>query len=414
MIERQENVGDPRDSLASWLRPDGSRRYVPATTLCLHPPKPHRLRARREGCEVVLRCYDCPGCREFEAQRLARRLVETYRSSAAAEASSPTGLCLLRISNKVSRSPRLFALRVYCPKELHVSTARRMRRSRGLEVDTGFVRAGVESFMVVTSSLAELGAWLLRRRLRFDFRPIGDPTRARSWRWFVRGLTVPRSAYGENTKRWYRRGLTPADKLKWEVIKIAEYKSFQRASSARVISKMAGNLVPPRVWTMPRGVSVRIRNLLEGRKTPEAVAHVMPEVRALVARIGKHLDVSARPKTPEELERSRRAYQHVARLEAERTDPPISANSSPPFLKGEVSELLDNSSSQIGRPMSSIHSSGAPPPRTREQIRAEAEAAEAAEKARMDRSDRRNRKRLEEEFAKLRAHMERIIKDSDR
>ena len=413
MIERPENVGDPRDSLASWLRPDGSRRYVPATTLCWFPPKPHRLRARREGYEATLRCYDCPGCREFEAQRLARRYVAKYRARAAAAASSPTGLRLLRISNKVSSSPQLFAVRVYCPKELVASTARRLRRCRGLEIDSGFARAGVESFMVVTSSVAELGAWLLRRRLRFDFRPLGDPTRARSWRWFVRGLTVPRSAYGENINRWYCRGLAPAEKLKCEVIKIAEYKRYDRGRDARVSSAQLGKLHPPQVWCLPRTLRVSVRRIERLATNPEVVRRIMPRLLELASRVGRPLDVSARPKTPEELERNRAFNIRMARNEPARTDDPISVNSSPPFLKGEVSEVVDNSSSQIGRPMSSIHSSGAPPPRTREQIRAEAEAVEAAEKARMDRSDRTNRKRLEEAFAKLRAHMERLGRGGD-
>lgn len=413
MIERQENVGDPRDSLASWLRPDGSRRYVPATTLCSRPRKPHRLRARREGYEATLRCYDCPGCREFEAQRLARRYVATYRSRAAAAASSPTRLCLLRISNKVSSSPQLFAVRVYCPKELHASTARRLRRSRGLEVDTGFVRAGVESFMVVTSSIAELAAWLLRRRLRFDFRPMGNPTRARSWRWFVRGLTVPRSAYGENINRWYCPGLAPAEKLKCEVETLGIYKPYNRSTDPRVISESFGRLVPPALSQMLRDCRMRLRKLRGGFRDPQRGDRVVPEVRALIARVGRRLGVSADPRFTGNREEAE-AYLNIMRARnSARTDHPISANSSPPFLKGEVSEVVDNSSSQIGRPMSSIHSSGAPPPRTRDSIRAEAEAAEASEKHRSDFLAQRTNKKLADAFARLRAHMERLKPGGD-
>ena len=52
--------------------------------------------------------------------------------------------------------------------------------------------------------------------------------------------------------------------------------------------------------------------------------------------------------------------------------------------------------------MGSIHSSGAPPPRTRDSIRAEAEAAEASEKARKEFLAQRTKKKLDDALNRLR------------
>lgn len=344
MIERQENGGDKRDSLASWLRPDGSRRYVPANTLCLFPRKPHRLRARRPGFEVTLRCYDCPGCREFEAQRLARRLVETYRALAGPKLSGECQETSHKQQSVASQRPRLFALRIYCPKELHASTSRRMHRWRGVEIEPGFFRAGVDSFIVLSRAPDELVARLRRRRSRVHVRPIGNLKRARSWRRVARGLIVIREVYGENLNRWYRRGLAPAAKEHFEVYKIDVYKTFDRARDPRAISEGQGRLVPPKVFELRRGVRLHMRSAFRRATSPEAVDYIMPEVLALVRRVAKPLVVSAVPKTAEELERNREFNIRMARNEPARTDHPIS-EIIPPQVVGEVSEVLVNSGS---------------------------------------------------------------------
>lgn len=406
MIERQEIGAGRRDSLARWIRDDGSERYVPATTMCLWPRKPHRLRIVRPGFEAVIRCGDCPGCRELDALRLQRRFAKTYAERSAdgrvltkeSTLSSPLG-CL--------GSPvRLFAVRVYCPREIHATLIRQMHRWRGVNIEPGFVLAGVESFIVVSSSPAELKLRLGRRRLRLDVRPIGNPTRARSWRHVARGLIVARSAYGENINRFYRRGLARLEKLDWEVEKIANYQTYHRGESPRVISEERGRLVPPEMWKLQRGVRVRLHNIYVRATSPESVDYIVPEVRALISRVGRSLVVSAVPKTPEELERSRRAYQHVARLESARTEDPIDRISSPPFLKGEVTEVLANSSSPIVAPASSIHASGAPPPPSRDSIRAEAAEAEARETRRAESLALRAKKKTAEAIERLRKHIE--------
>lgn len=410
MLGRPVELSGARDSMARWLRDDGTERFVPATTMCWFPRKPQRLRARREGFETVLRCGNCPGCREFERLVLQRRLVETYRSSSAASLTEISRSRSASWRSPAGDRPRLFEVTIDCGREIIASMIRGIRRWRGVEIEKGFVRAGADSLVVLSREPYELVARLERRKVRVHVRPVGRLDRARSWRHVARGMIVPRSAYGENINRWYVRGLAPRDKLEYEVAKLAEYKPFDRAKDPRATSEKLGTLVPNSLWKLPRGVAVRVRNLERSAYSPERVYQVLPELRRLVEGIGRRLVVSAVPKTTEELDRSRRAYQHVARISSARTDYPISENSSPPFLKGEVTELLDNSSSSIGRPMSSIHSSGAPPPSSRDTIRAEADAVEAAEKARTDQLDRKYKKQRDEAFARLLAHMEKAPK----
>lgn len=406
MIERQENGGGPRDSFASWRRDGEPPRYVPATTMCVSPRLPHRLRARREGFETTIRCGDCPGCREFEVLRLERRLVQTY---AAIVASADDNGCRDRaqvsaIPKKIA--PRLSAVRIYCPAEMHASMSRRIHRWRGVEIEPGFFRAGVDSFIVLSREHRELVARLRRRRFRVHAWPVKRLDRQVSWRAVARGLIVARSAYGENINRYYRRGLAPAAREHFEVVRINEYKRFDRARDPRATSERLGDLVPAEVLEVRRGFRLRMRNAFRFATTPEAVDSIMPEVLALVRRVAKPLVVSAVPKSAEEIERSRRAYQHVARLEMERSADPRSQDSPSLSFEGRVTELLDNSSSQIGRPMSSIHSSGAPPPRTRDSIKAEAEAVEAAEKARKDFHAQRTKKKLDDALNRLRELVE--------
>jgi hypothetical protein len=214
-------------------------------------------------------------------------------------------------------------------------------------------------------------------------------------------LIVPRSVYGKNTNRFYCRRLAREEKLDWEIVKIDNYKAYRRAEDPRAIFKRYGRLVPPEVFKLQRGVRVRVRNILQRRTSPEAVDYIMPEVRRLIAKFGRSLDVSAVPTSPEQIERNRRAYQHVARMEPARTADPIASEIPPSLLRGEVSELLANSSPTIAAPASSLDTSRGPPPMSRSSIRDEAAAAAASEKHRVEFLALRAKTRLGKEIERL-------------
>jgi hypothetical protein len=224
-------------------------------------------------------------------------------------------------------------------------------------------------------------------------------------------LIVTRSVYGKNTNRFYCHGLARAEKLKWRIEKIDGNPSYSRAESPRAIFKGYGRLVPPQVWKLQRGVRVRVRNLLQRGTSPEAVDHIMPEVRELVARVGRPLIVSAVPKTAEEIERNRRAYQHVARIEPARTDHSDRSEIPPPPFLEEVSELLVNSCTPEERGGEHDPFLQRAPPSRSSSMAEEAAAAEASEKHRADFLARRARKRLDEQIERLRKHMEEAKKN---
>jgi hypothetical protein len=215
-------------------------------------------------------------------------------------------------------------------------------------------------------------------------------------------LIVARPVYGENINRFYRRGLARLEKLDWEIAKIDTYQTYHRAQDARAISDRHGRLVPPEMWKLQRGVRVRVLNILQRGTNPESVDYIMPELRELIAKVGRPLLVSAIPKSAEEIERNRRAYQHVARLEPARTANPIGPDLPPPSFQEEVTELLANSSPTKSASEASIYSERGPPAASRSSIRDDAAAAEASEKRRADFLGRRQEKALREALERLR------------
>ncbi len=416
MIARQEIAGDSRAFLAAWRKRDRRDRYVPAKTMCWYTRLPWFLVARRPGFETKLSCRDCPGCREFEALRLARRLAKTYRDRAAAEASSPSGLCLLSISNKVSPPPRLFEVRIYCPKELHAALNRKMHRWLNVEIEPGFFRAGVESFNVLSSSPSELVERLRRRKFRLGVRPLGRLDRARSWRHVARGLIVARDVYGENINRFYCLGLAPADKETFKVENIDEYKHFDRGSDPRATSEELGDLVPAQVFKLQRGLRLRMRNTFRRATSPEAVDSIMPDVLALVRRVADQRTMRFTPayqENPAEAEALLNELRERNSLRADLTESRIFI----PQPEGvRVTQVLDNSGSFEERRKRLAEAMMRAPPA---ESAAEEEAWrlwKAGEQERTARSDRNSKHKLEEAKARLRelvARRERKEKDRD-
>lgn len=356
---------------------------------------------------MKLRCGDCPGCRKFEANRLAQRFAETYRQILLSGGCQETSHKQQSVKAASGSGPRLSAVRIYAPKEKHASMSRQIHRWRGVKVDGGIIRAGVDSFIVLTWTQRELCERLRKRGQRVDAWPIRKPHRAQSYGGVVRGMNVPRSAYGPDIDRYYRRNLARLEKYDWKIIKTDKPVSFDRATSPRVISESHGKLIPTEELSWRRGLRTLINNLERRATTPEAVEAIAPEVRELARKIGNYKGTDVAPLTDEQKERNRQFNLHFAR-----TDPDSSVNAkpsdlSPPQLVGGVTEDLANFSSSIGDPMSSIHSSGAPPPQTREQIRADSDKALAEEQSARDFIAQRAKKNSTDAIASLHEKWER-------
>jgi hypothetical protein len=158
---------------------------------------------------------------------------------------------------------------------------------------------------------------------------------------------------------------------------------------------------------LQRGVRLRMQRPVRSATSPEKVDAFMPELLALVRRIGRPLVVSAVPKTPEEIERIKRSAWLVARNEPARTIDPPSAKIPPPIFQEEVTELLANSGSFEERRRRRYEAAMRAPPEFTAADEAEAVWVAAAEKARKESLARKSDKALADAIARLRALVER-------
>jgi hypothetical protein len=251
--------------------------------MCLWPRKPWRIRITRDGFEHVIRCGECPGCLEFERRRLAARLLEKYGTGRARDAAPQTTATENGAGVAAIQPGTLFLIRIYAPLELHASIAHGLHRRRGLELEPGMWRLGATSFALLARVSTPLRALLKRLGLRHRIEPLRLSRGRRAFRNLTAGLLVAREIYGEQINRFYARGLPKADRLKWEVRKIGQYRSYDKRSSPRAELGSRIVLVPPDVWKLRRADRRSLRGLLTRASDPEGVKRVMDLVAGVLA-----------------------------------------------------------------------------------------------------------------------------------
>jgi len=271
-------------------------------TMCWFPRLGWRLRIAREGFEHIVRCGECPGCLEFERRRLADRLSEKY--GAHGEQLAPDEHTLRRSADgkfattrrRARRPPyeirapgavargqargELFIVRIYAALEQHARIAHMLHRRRGLRLEPGFFRMGRGSFCVLSRDRVVLSAVLRLSGFQSRVEKVRWSRGRRAWRSLTAGIAVSREAYGEQTKRWYARGLPPADQQKWEVVKIGKYSPYDRWRAPRAWKSGNLVLVPPEVWAMRRVDRVALRKQMSLAATPELAAAIAQVVAA--------------------------------------------------------------------------------------------------------------------------------------
>ena len=339
-------VASGRAFAATWRTEQGE--VVGTTfggTMCLFPVKPWRLKFSGDGFEGVIRCRECPGCLELDRRRMADRLNSKYglRGETAHDSKRRPGA---ECPVETARSPRnLFVVRIWAPLELHASIAHKLHRRRGLELEPGMWRLGASSFALLAREATPLRALLKRTGLRHRIEPLRLSRGRRAWRVLTAGITVAREIYGEQRNRWYARGLPPAERQKWEVQKIGQYKSYSRARSPRAWTGRKLVLVPPEVWQLRRVDRRSLRGLLNRQSDPEGVARVMRLVADAISGARSRFDVSAAPKARLTREQVVQWYADSARRKEARTALPGSDSSNTP-------------TSEVGGYVSSEHKQG--------------------------------------------------------
>ncbi len=167
-----------------------------ASTICWAPRKPSALAAYDErGREHVIRCGWCGGCREFDRRRLAKRLVAHYREF--------DGDLWLVIPCALSFQSNLCA---------------RLHRNRLVEFDPGFYRLGAsEVALVVRGAKPNVHRVRALERAGAKVFKVQRSRGERGWRPLTVGILRSRDEYGEQTKRFYHRGLPKAERERWSV-----------------------------------------------------------------------------------------------------------------------------------------------------------------------------------------------------
>jgi hypothetical protein len=185
--------------------------------------------------------------------------------------------------------------------------------------------------------------------LGFDCRvePVKLKRGKRAWRALTAGLLVTRDVYGEQTKRFYCRGLPAAERERWSVNKHVGERGYSRTGSPRAWSGDRVVLVPPELWRLQRADRRDLRRKLAAASSPESVRAIM----ALATQLASARSSLSSLHSPA-----------VGRLDAL----PMRKRGIPAAMKGAQSSTIDSGSGSLppffekGGYSSSVHS-GDPP-----------------------------------------------------
>jgi hypothetical protein len=214
----------------------------------------------------------------------------------------------------------------------------------------------------------------------------------RAWRAITAGLLVTRERYGEQIKRWYCRGLPPAEREAFEVIRTAYKRGYSRSSSPRAWTADKLVLVPPEVWKLGRHDRRKVRELLRRAPDPETAGAVIDLVRAVSTKLAGQLQSIAAPKgrlTPEQV---RGWYQRMAEKKAASAASGSGSKILPPFSEmGGYASSVHTTSSDAARlttddELLSVGESGNPVWMERERARERARGQEQASKMAREKS----------------------------
>lgn len=358
------------------------RGYSFGGTICWFPRKPWALKISRDGFDHVIRCGECPGCLEFDRRRLADRLRRKYGNTQG-EQIGPRG-SPPRNANRAHapKLPTLFLVRIYAPLEQHARLSHSLHRRPGIELEPGYFRLGTTSLGLIARSRGRLLQVLRQLGLEFRTEPVRRPERRRAWRGLTAGILVARDAYGEQVKRWYARGLPPAEREEWEVERRAMQKPWNRGSGARARTGAKLVLVPPEVWRVSRTLRRDFFRAYAKCDSPESSNALVAGLVAAFsqsARLSKPKPPAAGRLAPEQV---KAGFAEIARRMNARRSNQSDSGSSPP-------------TSEVGGYVSSVHSGGAPPAK-----KGAWEEFQEAKAAALERARRKDQE-LFERFAKL-------------
>jgi len=324
------------------------RGYSFGGTICWFPRKPWALKISRDGFEHVIRCGECPGCLEFDRRRLADRLRGKYGSGVASSVTHGTAPSGHTAGAAAQKDCQLFIVRIYAPLNKHAWLSHALHRRRGLELEPGFYRLGTSSVGLIARERGRLEQLLRGLGLAFRVEAVRLSRGRRAWRGLTAGILVARDAYGAQVKRWYCRGLPPAEREEWEVERRAMQKPWQRASGARARNSRKVVLVPPEVWKLRRADRRNFLREYSAARTPEAVSRFVELLANALGDPSRAFKPKPSAEGRLEPKKVQAGFREIARRMNTRSQAPASADLLPP-------------TSEVGGYVSSEHSGVAPP-----------------------------------------------------
>lgn len=184
-------------NLRAPIRRDGEARPIGSArgdTVCWFPRNHAKSSAvNADGIsEHQIRCGFCLGCRRFEQRRLTRRLGQLFSQ----------------------HEGQIWTIEIQGAPERLKKAIRSLHRASSVEVIPGHYKLGsAGTLLIALGSRPTLKHVTACNGLTYKLRQIRRPSAAKAWRLSTRGMLIERDEYGEQTNRFYHRGLPPAEKL---------------------------------------------------------------------------------------------------------------------------------------------------------------------------------------------------------
>lgn len=329
-------MGNQATRAATWRNARGEIiGYTYPGTVCDSPRKPYRLKITRDGFEHIIRCGACPGCVELDRIRLERQLYARYSGASAHAAARGTSALENSATTVKHRSAGYYVVRVYAPLGKQARLAHALHRRRGLDLEPGFWRLGARSFALLTRGLDALRRVLAKTGVECRAEPLRLSRGRRAFRPLTAGLQVAREIYGEQTNRWYVRGLPPREKETWAVARIGHYVAFDRRRGPRARRADGATLHPPELFGLLVTDRRALRRDVLRQTSPEGVSRVMGLVADALRKIGGRYTVTAAAKRLLGREQVARWYaEHAERTRRSSTLSDSASDIIPPALRG--------------------------------------------------------------------------------
>lgn len=277
-----------KPTAATWRDERGQiTQATDASTMCWAPRVYGHLRAVGEdGFSTILPCYNCPGCREFERRRLEKRLKQRYQDYGG----------------------ELFAFTIKAPLKEQARLSSNLHRRPGLQLEPGFFRYGPDHFLLLARSRQPLEAILEKCDRPYTVQKVRKPGRRRQWAPVSAGLLIAREKYGQDTNRWYARGLPPAEKHNWTIERADNHERFDWRSAPRAWRTNGTSLRPPEAWqNHGRNGRSHLIAIQSVARTPEQAA----QLQDLITTVAAARQLPLTDAAPAALTAEEKAHRHV-------------------------------------------------------------------------------------------------------